>query len=244
MERLDQFLSEVYTPSPNDRIKIKTIVADFQTWIIGKYGAPEWNNYGKSHIYRALNSCQRYKHKRYKEGMYLTGLRPRGIDEHLQESSMRPPVRLHILKIPGDISTFPSSLPHPSATPADPTSSENTSLSPSNEVTVISSPKVTVPLSEVKETTTPSSALTETPAPVSLRPPIVQSARRKSDRRHRPAPPKPKTPEVYVPGSSEMPDLDVFIRPHLYRGIAPDKLPKSGPIGTGLSPTPQPIVRN
>jgi hypothetical protein len=77
------------------------------------------------------------------------------------------------------------------------------------------------------------------PDPIPPSRPVSVFKPRKVDRRHRPPPPpKKKEPEIYIPGSSIMPDLDVFIRPHLYRGVAPDKLPKSGVGGKPLEPIP------
>jgi hypothetical protein len=232
MDRLDTFLMEMYTPSPNDRIKIQTILTEFQAWIISKYGMPEWNNYGKSHIYRALSACARYKHKRYKDGAYLTGLRHRTPSDPAFESLHTPPlpIKLQLVKI---IPTTPDVTQIISTQIIDPIPAHPkiTETLPTHPETLPIHPKITETLPTQPEITP------TTPSNPEIRARSTPPGRRKTDRRHRPAPPKPKTPEVYVPGSSEMPDLDVFIRPHLYRGLDPSKLPKSGPVGRSLSPT-------
>lgn len=223
MDRLNAFLVETYVAAPGARLNVKTIFDDFRAWVIAKYGAAEWNAYGTYEVYRALRSCKDYGHKRFKEGICLIGLKYRSTPLDGKTSATPSiPLRLNIIK-----SLEPIVEPGP-----------NLNSVPSSNPTQLFNP---TPSSETLPTPIPSSeAISIASKPLPAPPPTTSPRRissfqpKKVDRRHRPAPPKPKTPEVYVPGSSEMPDLDVFIRPHLYRNISPGKLPKSGPVGATL----------
>jgi hypothetical protein len=221
MERLDTFLLETYVAAPGMRLNVKTIHDDFKAWVISKHGVEEWNAYGTYDIYRKLRSYKRYGHKRFKEGVCLTGLKYRD-----QVLAPRPPpisLRLNIIESPIPLSTSVT-LPAPILPP------------------IFASPPRPPPETPAKATpTSPAKATPTSPVEVNPTPaarPVSSFQPKKVDRRHRPAPPKKKEPEIYVPGSAIMPDLDVFIRPHLYRGVAPDKLPRSGVGGKPLEPLP------
>lgn len=74
MDSLSVFIHDTYIIKPDSRLPVKDIYEDFRAWVIGKQGAPAWNNISQKQVYTALKQLPFYAYVRYREGYCLKGI--------------------------------------------------------------------------------------------------------------------------------------------------------------------------
>jgi hypothetical protein len=89
MDRILEFLHEVYESSPGHKILVKTMYDDFEAWVIPIYGMAEFHRYAKYPFHKYLRTSGLYLYKKYYNGVYMTGLRYRGSSEPLDVDALR-----------------------------------------------------------------------------------------------------------------------------------------------------------